>query len=84
MDEAEVRTRKIETELNQEKTDYINYAYNEEIAYWKKAAFARVLNEGEEKELADLPPSRILLIRKEKNKSTVNIDEMIFYLKSMY
>ena len=47
MDEAEVRTRKIETELNQEKTDYINYAYNEEIAYWKKAALARVLNEGE-------------------------------------
>ena len=61
-----------------------NYAYNEEIAYWKKAAFARVLNEGEEKELADLPPSRTLFIRKEKSKSTVNIDEMIFYLKSMY
>ena len=34
MDEAEGRTRKIETELN---------AYNNEITYWKKAAFARVL-----------------------------------------
>ena len=32
MDEAEVRTRKIETELNQEKTHYISYACNEEIA----------------------------------------------------
>ena len=34
MDEAEGRTRKIETELN---------GYNNEITYWKKAAFARVL-----------------------------------------
>ena len=34
MDEAEGRTRKIETKLN---------AYNNEITYWKKAAFARVL-----------------------------------------
>ena len=36
MDEVEVRSRKIETELNQEKIDYVNYAYNEEIIYWKK------------------------------------------------
>ena len=36
MDEVEVRSRKIETELNQEKIDYVNYAYNEEITYWKK------------------------------------------------
>ena len=37
MDEAEVRTRK--TEVDQEKMDYINFAYNEEILYWKKSSF---------------------------------------------
>ena len=30
----EVRTKNIEAEVNQEKIDYISYAYNEEIAYW--------------------------------------------------
>ena len=44
----------------------------------------RVLNEREEKELVDLAPPRVLLIRKEKIEKTVNIDEIIFYLKSMY
>ena len=64
--------------------EYINYAYSEEITYWKKAALARVLNDSEEKELADLVPLRVLLIRKEKIEKTVNIDEIIFCLKSMY
>ena len=50
MDEAEVRTKKIEIEVNQEKITYINYAYNKEITYLKKPALARVLNESEEKE----------------------------------
>ena len=40
----EVRS-KIEKEVNQEKTEYINYAYNEELTYWEKVALARVLNE---------------------------------------
>ena len=44
----------------------------------------RILNNSEEKELADLSPSRVLLIRKEKRKKTVNIDEVIFHLKSVY
>ena len=73
----EVRTKNIETEVNQEKIDYISYAYNEEIAYWKKAALARVLNESKEKELIDLAPSRVFLIRKEKSEKTVTIDQMI-------
>ena len=64
--------------------EYINCAYSEEITYWKKAALARVLNDSEEKELADLVPLRVLLIRKEKIEKTVNIDEIIFCLKSMY
>ena len=34
--------------------------------------------------MVDLAPSRVLLIRKEKSRKTVNIDEIIFYLRSMY
>ena len=30
----EVRTKKIEIEVNQDKIDYINYAHSEEIKYW--------------------------------------------------
>ena len=84
MDEAGVRTKKIEVEVDQKKMEYINYAYNEEMTYWKKLALAKVLNESEERELLDLAPSRVLLIRKEKIEKTVNIDEIIFYIKSMY
>ena len=47
MDKAEVRTRKIE--IDQENMEYINFAYNEEITYWEKAASDRVLSEWEEK-----------------------------------
>ena len=43
MDKAEVRTRKIE--IDQENMEYINFAYNEEIIYWEKAALDRVLSE---------------------------------------
>ena len=50
--------KKIEIEVNQEKVEYISYAYNKEITYWKKAALERVLNESEEKELADLAHKR--------------------------
>ena len=76
MDETEVRTRKIE--MDQEKMEYMNFAYDEEITYWKKAALDRVLNEREEKELVDLAPPKVLLIRKEKIEKIVNIDEIIF------
>ena len=33
----EVRTKQTEIEVNQEKIDYINYAYSEEVTNWKKA-----------------------------------------------
>ena len=82
MDDTEVRTRKIE--MDQEKIEYMNFAYNEEIIYWKKAALDRILNEREEKELVDLAPPKVLLIRKEKLEKIVNIDEIVFYLESMY
>ena len=39
IDEVEVRTKKIEKEVNQEKMEYISYAYNEEITYLKKGRF---------------------------------------------
>ena len=38
MGEVEVKTKKIEIDVNQEKIDYINYVYNKAITYWKKAA----------------------------------------------
>ena len=76
MDETEVRTRKIE--MDQAKIEYMNFAYNEEIIYWKKAALDRILNEREQKELVDLAPPKVLLIRKEKIEKIVNIDEIIF------
>ena len=44
---------------------------------------ARVLNEGKEKELVDLAPSRVLLIHKEKSEKTVDIDEIMLYLKGL-
>ena len=40
--------------------------------------------ESEEKELEDLAPLRVSLIRKNKSAKTADIDEIIFYLKSRY
>ena len=79
-----VRTKNIEIEVNQDKIDYINYAYSEDVTYWRKAALERVSTESEEKELIDLAPSRVSLNWKVKSVKTVNIDEIIFYLKSKY
>ena len=50
--------------MNQDKIDYINYAHNEEITYWKKAALERDSSESKEKEWRYLAPSRASLIRK--------------------
>ena len=59
--------KEIEIEVHQGKIDYINYACNKEITYWKKVALDRVSTENEEKELTDLVPSRVSLIRKAKS-----------------
>ena len=80
----EVRTKKIEIEVNQGKIGYINYTCSKEITYWKKAALERVSTESEENELMDLAPSRVSLICKVKSTKTENNDEIIFYLKSKY
>ena len=80
----EVRTKKIEIEVNQDKIDYINYANSEEVTYWRKGALERVSIESAKRELIDLALSRVSLIRKVKSVKTVNINEIIFYLKSTY
>ena len=54
---GEVRTKKIEIEVNQDKIDCINYAHGEEVTYWRNAALQRVSTESEERELIDLAPS---------------------------
>ena len=81
----EVRAmNKIEVELYQEKIDFINDAYEKELRYWKRVALESVSTENEAKELIDLASSSVCLIRKAKNAKMVNIDEIIFYLKSLY
>ena len=80
----EVRMKNIEIEVNQDKIDDINYAYNEEVAYWRKVDLKRVSTESEKRELIDLAPSRVSLICKVMSVKTLNIDEIIFYLKSKY
>ena len=79
----EARNR-IKVEIHQEKVDFINDAYEKELRYWKRAALESVSTENEAKELIDLAPSRVILVRKVKNEKMVNIDEIFFCLKSQY
>ena len=41
----EVRTKKMEIEVNQDKIDYVTYAYSEEVTFWRKAASKKVSTE---------------------------------------
>ena len=71
--------------MNQEKRDYINYAYSEEITYWKKAILERISTESEEKELVDLFITFKSFFNSEnKSAKTADVDEIIFYLKPKY
>ena len=76
----------IEVNLSQGKINFINDAYQKELLYWKKAALKMASTENEAKELTDLALSRVFLIRKAavKNAKKMNINEIIFYLKSQY
>ena len=60
----------IEVNLSQEKINFINDAYQKELQYWKELAFKKASIENKAKELTDLAPSRVFLIRKAaiKNK----------------
>ena len=80
----EVRTKKVEIEVNQGKIDYINHAYSKKITYQKKAALDRVSTENEEKQLMDLAPLRVPLICKAQSTKTENVDEIIFDLQFKY
>ena len=83
MDEV-TAVNKIEVDLSQEKIVFTNDTYQKELQHWKKVALESVSTKNEAKELIDLAPSRVCLIRKVKNAKMVNIDEIIFYLKSQY
>ena len=76
----------IEVNLSQEKINFVNDNYQKELQYWKKLALKKASTENEAKELIDLAPSTVFLIRKAaiKNAKKMNIDEMIFFLKSRY
>ena len=80
----EVRESRIEVEIHQEKVDFINYAYEKELRYWKRAALESVSTENEVRGLTELGPVRVILVRKVNNQKVVNIEEIIFYLKSQY
>ena len=41
--------QRIEIEVNQDVINYINYAYSEEVTYWRKAALESILTKSEEK-----------------------------------
>ena len=58
--------------------DFINDAYEKELRYWKRVTLESVSTENEAKELIDLAPSRVILVRKVKNAKMVNIDEIFF------
>ena len=63
----EVRESRIEVEIYQEKIDFINDAYEKELRYWKRVALESVSTENEARELIELAPRRVTLVRKVKN-----------------
>ena len=71
MDEVRAMN-KIEVDLSQEKIDFVNDAYQKELQHWQKVALESVSTENEAKELIDLAPSRVCLIRKVKNAKMLN------------
>ena len=80
----EVKESRIEVEIHQEKVDFINDAYEKGLRYWKRAALESVSTENEARELIELAPRKVILVRKVKNQKVVSIEEIIFYLKSQY
>ena len=70
--------------VHQDKVDFINDAYDKVLEYWKRAALESVSTENEATELIELAPRKVILVRKAKNQKVINIEEIIFYLKSHY
>ena len=75
---------KVEVELHQEKVDFMNDAYVKGLQYWKKVTVNNVSTKNETRELIDLAPKKVVLVCKAKNQKLINIEELIFYLKSQY
>ena len=81
---TEVRETKIEVYLHKEKVDFINYAYEKSLQYWKSAALKSVSSENEARELTESAPRKVILVSKVKNQKFDTIEEIIFYLKLHY
>ena len=80
----EVRESRIEVELHQEKVDFRNDAYEKGLRYWQREDLESVSTENEAREFSELAPRGVILVRKVKNQKVVNIEEIIFHLKSQY
>ena len=78
----EVRESRIEVELHQEKVDFTNNAYEKGLRYWQREGLESVSTENEAREFSELAPRGVILVRKVKNQKVVNIEEIIFHLKS--
>ena len=84
MEEAGAVNR-IDTNLSQEKIEFITAAYTEEVDYWKRAVLRGKNEEEERKQLTNPAPSRVFLAHKDAGKgSAENINEMIFFKKRNY
>ena len=85
MDEARAANR-IEVNLPQEQIDFINDAHQKEWQYWKNITLESK-SENERKELTDLAPLRVFLVRKavvKKYATNVKVNELILHLKKQY
>ena len=69
----------IETNLSQEKIDFINTAYAEEVNYWKRAALGSKNGE-ERKKLTNLAPSRVFWLIKMLERVTPKISTKCFFI----
>ena len=63
---------------------FINDAHEKELEYWKRTALESVSIKNEASELIELALRKVILVRKAKNQKVINIEEIIFYLKSHY
>ena len=58
----------LQVEIHQEKVHYYKRCLYKELRYCKRATLERVSTENEAKELIDLVPLRVILVRKVKMK----------------
>ena len=66
------------------RVDFINDAYEIGLEYWKRADLESVSTENEARELIELAPRKVILVCKAKNQKFINVEQLIFHLKSQY